>query len=70
MIYESAKYPLQVLWFTTLVSKKENLPNIYKTLTKVQAVEIKTIEMSQGQKTSRIIAWTFLSESQRKNWFK
>jgi 23S rRNA (adenine1618-N6)-methyltransferase len=68
MIYESAKYPLQVLWFTTLVSKKENLPNIYKTLNKVQAVEIKTIDMSQGQKTSRIVAWTFLSESQQKNW--
>jgi 23S rRNA (adenine1618-N6)-methyltransferase len=68
MIYESAKYPMQVLWFTTLVSKKENLPNIYKTLNKVQAVEIKTIDMSQGQKTSRIVAWTFLSESQQKNW--
>jgi 23S rRNA (adenine1618-N6)-methyltransferase len=68
MIYESAKYPLQVLWFTTLVSKKENLPNIYKTLSKVQAAEIKTIDMSQGQKTSRIVAWTFLSESQQKNW--
>ncbi len=68
MIYESAKYPLQVLWFTTLVSKKENLPNIYKTLGKVQAVEIKTIDMSQGQKTSRIVAWTFLSELQQKNW--
>jgi 23S rRNA (adenine1618-N6)-methyltransferase len=68
MIYESAKYPLQVLWFTTLVSKKENLPNIYKTLTKVQAVTIKTIDMSQGQKTSRIVAWTFLSETQQKNW--
>ena len=68
MIYESAKYPMQVFWFTTLVSKKENLPNIYKTLSKVQAVEIKTIDMSQGQKTSRIVAWTFLSESQQKNW--
>jgi 23S rRNA (adenine1618-N6)-methyltransferase len=68
MIFESAKYPMQVLWFTTLVSKKENLPNIYKTLSKVQVVEIKTIEMSQGQKTSRIVAWTFLSESQQKNW--
>jgi 23S rRNA (adenine1618-N6)-methyltransferase len=68
MIYESAKYPLQVLWFTTLVSKKENLPNIYKTLSKVQAVEIKTIDMSQGQNTSRIVAWTFLSETQQKNW--
>jgi 23S rRNA (adenine1618-N6)-methyltransferase len=68
MIYESAKYPLQVLWFTSLVSKKENLPNIYKTLSKVQAVDIKTIDMSQGQKTSRILAWTFLSKSQQKNW--
>ncbi len=68
MIFESAKYPLQVFWFTTLVSKKENLPNIYKTLSKVQAVEIKTINMSQGQKTSRIVAWTFLSESQQRNW--
>jgi 23S rRNA A1618 N6-methylase RlmF len=25
MMIESAKYPMQCLWFTTLVSKKENL---------------------------------------------
>ncbi len=68
MIYESAKYPMQVLWFTTLVSKKEKLPRIYKILNKVGAVEIKTIDMAQGQKTSRIVAWTFLSETQQKNW--
>jgi len=68
MIYESAKYPMQCLWFTSLVSKKENLPSLYKTLAKVSAVAIKTIDMGQGQKTSRIIAWTFLSEAQQKNW--
>ena len=68
MIYESSKYPMQVLWFTTLVSKKENLPNIYKILNKVSAVDIKTIDMAQGQKTSRIVAWTFLSGAQQKNW--
>ena len=68
MIYESAKYPLNCLWFTTLVSKKDNLSSIYKTLNKVSAVEVKTIEMAQGQKTSRIVAWTFLSEVQQKNW--
>jgi 23S rRNA (adenine1618-N6)-methyltransferase len=68
MIYESAKYPMQVLWFTTLVSKKENLSNIYKTLNKVGAAKIETIDMAQGQKTSRIVAWSFLSESQQKNW--
>ncbi len=68
MIYESVKYPLQVFWFTTLVSKKDNLKSIYKTLNKVGAVEIKTIEMAQGQKTSRFVAWTFLSKKQQKGW--
>jgi len=68
MIFESAKYPLQCLWFTTLVSKKENLSSLYKTLNKVSAVEVKTIDMAQGQKTSRIVAWTFLSEAQQKSW--
>ena len=68
MAYESAKYPMQCLWFTTLVSKRENLSSIYKTLNKVSAVEIKTIDMAQGQKTSRIVAWTFMSEAQQKAW--
>jgi 23S rRNA (adenine1618-N6)-methyltransferase len=68
MIFESAKYPLQCFWFTTLVSKKENLSSLYKTLNKVSAVEVKTIVMAQGQKTSRIVAWTFLSEAQQKSW--
>ena len=68
MIYESVKYPLQVFWFTTLVSKKDNLKSIYKTLNKVGAVEVKTIEMAQGQKISRFVAWTFLSIKQQKDW--
>ncbi|CAM2998031.1 23S rRNA (adenine(1618)-N(6))-methyltransferase RlmF [Flavobacterium frigoris] len=68
MIYESAKYPMQCFWFTTLVSKQSHLSSIYKTLNKVNVVEIKTIDMAQGQKTSRIIAWTFLSEGQQKQW--
>lgn len=65
MIYESVKYPMQCLWFTTLVSKKDNLKNIYKLLNKVGAAEIKTIDMAQGQKISRIVAWTFLSPKQK-----
>ena len=68
MVYESAKFPLNCFWFTTLVSKKENLKSIYKTLQKVNAVAVKTIDMAQGQKTSRFVAWTFLSENQQKNW--
>jgi len=68
MIYESVKYPMQCLWFTTLVSKKDNLKNIYKLLNKVGATEIKTIDMAQGQKISRIVAWTFLSPKQKNEW--
>ncbi len=68
MIYESVKYPLNCMWFTTLVSKKENLSTIYKTLSKVNAVEIKTVDMAQGQKTSRFVAWTFMTSAQQKAW--
>jgi len=68
MIYESAKYPKQVLWFTTLVSKRDNLTAIYRLLGKVNAAAIRTIDMAQGQKTSRIVAWTFQTESQQKDW--
>ena len=68
MIYESVKYSSQCLWFTTLVSKKQNLSAIYKTLKKVNAVEVKTIDMAQGQKNSRIVAWTFLSNFEQKTW--
>lgn len=68
MIYESVHYKSQCLWFTTLVSKKENLQAIYKILKKVNALQVKTIDMSQGQKNSRIIAWSFITEHELKAW--
>lgn len=60
MIKESLEFKNNVLWFTTLVSKKENLSLIYKKLEDIKVSEIKTIDMSQGQKITRIIAWSFL----------
>lgn len=68
MIYESAKYPMQCLWFTTLVSKQSHLGSLHKTLNKVNAAQIKTIDMAQGQKNSRILAWSFLTENQQQDW--
>jgi len=68
MIYESAKYPMHCLWYTTLVSKQAHLNSLNKTLNKVNAANITTIDMAQGQKTSRILAWTFLTEKQQKEW--
>lgn len=66
MIEESAQYSSQVLWFTCLVSKKDNLYKLTTLLKKVKALDIKTIDMAQGQKISRILAWTFIPEKNRK----
>ncbi len=63
MILQSAEIPQLCGWFTTLVSKKSNLPAIYKALKNVNAANIRTIEMSQGQKVSRVVAWSYYVSS-------
>lgn len=60
MIAESAVRPHLCFWFTTLVSKSENLPRLRRTLSRVEAAQVRTIDMEQGQKLSRILAWTFM----------
>jgi 23S rRNA (adenine1618-N6)-methyltransferase len=59
MIAQSAERPALCRWFTSLVSKSTHLPRLYQSLQHVGAAEVQTIEMAQGQKTSRILAWTF-----------
>ena len=68
MINESTIFKSQCLWFTTLISKATTLPSVYRALKNANAVTVKTIEMSQGQKNSRIVAWTFLNATRQKNW--
>ena len=58
MIKESAQFKAQVGWFTTLVSKGAHLPKLQKQLHKLKAT-YKVIDMAQGQKQSRILAWHF-----------
>ncbi len=65
MIKQSVEFADQCLWFSSLVSKKDSLKPLYKILEKVKAVEVKTIDMAQGQKVSRFIAWTFIKKEQR-----
>jgi len=59
MIQESTHFKEQVHWFTTLVSKKESLKNIKRVLAKVNPNIIKIVEMGQGNKKSRFVAWTY-----------
>ncbi|RYD65790.1 MAG: DUF890 domain-containing protein, partial [Verrucomicrobiaceae bacterium] len=70
MIEESKRYSHQCLWFTTLVSKSENLPAIYAMLKRADAVEVRTNSMVTGNKVSRIVGWTFLSGEQQEEWVK
>jgi len=59
LIAESARYPQACLWFTSLVAKSEHLPPLKEALTKAGAVRQRVIPMSQGQKQSRILAWSY-----------
>lgn len=49
-------------WFTSLISKSASLPGIYRALNKAGVRDSCTIEMAQGQKKSRIVAWTFYDQ--------
>ncbi len=69
MINESVQFSSQVLWFTSLVSKKDNLHQLTTLLKNLNVPEFKTIDMAQGQKISRILAWTFIPKENRKDWF-
>lgn len=66
MIIQSKEISTSCFWFTSLISKKSNLESIYNALRKAKISEMKTIEMGQGNKISRIVAWTFLNTAEQK----
>ena len=68
MIRESVEFQDFCFWFSTLISKQSNLKSIYAALKIAKVFELKTIPMRQGNKISRIVAWTFLDEKQQKDW--
>ncbi len=68
MIQQSKAFAKNCYWFSTLVSKQSNLKGIYQILEKFEPKQIKTIPMGTGNKSTRIVAWTFLSAAEQKNW--
>ncbi len=68
MIRESKTISKNCYWFSSLVSKQSNLKGLYKLLEKVEAHQVRTIPMRTGNKSSRILAWTFLSKVEQKEW--
>ena len=68
MIRESAGIRTRVLWFSSLVSKAENLSGVRRQLQNAGAQEVREVAMAQGSKQSRFVAWSFLDAPQRKAW--
>lgn len=68
LIEQSALVAKRCLWFSTLVSKAETLRPIEAALTRVAPCATRVIPMAQGQKQSRLVAWTFLSRAEREVW--
>ena len=60
LIRESQIYSTQCRWFSSLVSKGENVKPAKKLISKLGAVDSREIEMKQGNKVTRILAWTFM----------
>lgn len=68
MIQESLIFSKNCYWFSTLVSKQSHLKGIYESLRKIKVNQIKTIPMGTGNKSSRIVAWTFFSKEEQIAW--
>lgn len=68
MIRESKNFGKSCFWFSSIVSKQSNLKAIQEYLEIAKATEVKTISMSQGNKASRVVAWTFLTSEEQKVW--
>ena len=58
-LYQSSLHKEQCVWFTSLVSKKENIESLEKSAKKLGVLEFKVIPMQQGNKVTRIVAWQF-----------
>lgn len=58
-LYESSLFPNKSKWFTSLVSKKENVESLEKSSKKLGVKAFKIIPMHQGNKVTRIVCWQF-----------
>ncbi|MEI6683540.1 MAG: 23S rRNA (adenine(1618)-N(6))-methyltransferase RlmF [Bacteroidota bacterium] len=70
MVRQSKFFGASCFWFSTLVSKQSHLKGVYEALHEADAADVKTIPMGQGNKSSRIVAWTFLRPEEQKQWIE
>ncbi len=67
-LYQSSLFKTNCYWYTSLVSKKENVKSMQNSLKKLGATAVNVIQMSLGNKISRVVAWTFLTKKEQQDW--
>lgn len=69
-LYQSSLLKTSCFWYTSLVSKKELIASMQESLKKLGATQIKILDLKVGHKISRVVAWTFLSKEEQKEWIR
>lgn len=68
MVRQSKFFSTASFWFSALISKQSHLRNVNEALSKAGVAEVKTIPVGQGNKSGRIVAWSFLTREEQNTW--
>lgn len=68
MMQESTQFAEQCLWFTSLVSKQDNLVILTPLLKELGVAEYRVINMQQGSKQTRVLCWSFYDKQGQADW--
>lgn len=68
MMQESQQYHENVCWFTSLLSNNKHIDALCEKAEQVGAAQFRTVDMAQGQKVSRFVAWSFMTEEEQSEW--
>jgi len=68
MITESQQWGQQVAWFSTLVSQQQHVRPLQQLLQKHACPLSHWLPMQQGNKTSRVLLWSWLTPAQQQLW--
>ncbi|WCO02838.1 23S rRNA (adenine(1618)-N(6))-methyltransferase RlmF [Psychroserpens ponticola] len=67
-LYQSSLLKTNCFWYTCLVSKTQHVLSMEASLKKLGVTDFKILQLSLGNKISRVVAWTFLTEDEQKEW--
>jgi 23S rRNA (adenine1618-N6)-methyltransferase len=68
MIGESVRFARRCCWFTSLLSSADSLPALRHVLREAGVKQSRVLDMAQGQKRSRLLAWSFWDVAGQQAW--